>query len=558
MDAVSRAFDAVLEALEAFSPTVEPAPREALSAGRALAYLDVAGLEALYGAEPQLALRLTAAAGNAGGVPASAGIASSKFISLVAARLAARFATHERGLVVPPGEEVLFLAPLPLETLPLSLRTRGALRRLRVRTLGEFAALPANAVRHRYGAEGLAAHILASGIDPAPLRPRRPTPAAGVALTFDWEETELDRLTFALKMLADQLAARLRTLDPNTGSDGSDGDPYDADDTYDDDPTEHFDDTPPKNLAASYVAEAVRVTWRLSGGEERQQLIHLAEPASTAAILFEHLRWHAEGLGHFLARDPDPPTDDDDEDGNLHYESFDPQLTGVTGIALEAVGLGLPAGSQLKLLAPLRGFGDATSSGVDATTRARHARRAIARVQARWGSPAALALALTDRRLPEDSAHSSEPAIGLQLEPLSAAATPGHAAHPTRSTPGAPHGHAASSTYTAAASPLSDGLPMWLLDPPEPVAVLTPRKGGRRVLSRRQPAPCPGQPAPRGPERHRIVRHGGPWKIVESGALAERDPLQRDYYHVETEDGAAFLLFWDRVIDRWFIQGVFG
>jgi len=54
------------------------------------------------------------------------------------------------------------------------------------------------------------------------------------------------------------------------------------------------------------------------------------------------------------------------------------------------------------------------------------------------------------------------------------------------------------------------------------------------------------------------VRHGGPWKVVESGALAERDPLQRDYYHVETEDGAAFLLFWDRVIDRWFIQGVFG
>ena len=43
-----------------------------------------------------------------------------------------------------------------------------------------------------------------------------------MALAFEWEETELDRLTFALKTLADQLAARLAALDLERG-DGRDG-----------------------------------------------------------------------------------------------------------------------------------------------------------------------------------------------------------------------------------------------------------------------------------------------------------------------------------------------
>ncbi len=273
LDAIARAFAAVVDALDAFSPVVEPAPREALGEGRAVAYVDVAGLGPLYGPEPHLAARLAAAASaalvsilndslepaavargqgsqpatgpRAGTVPrygdapptpgglepdthhsslithhslARAGVAASKFTAWVAASLAGRFAGEERVMIVPPGEEATFLAPLPLETIPLPLRDRQALHRLGVHTLGQFAKLPANAVQHRYGAAGRHAHRLAQGVDDEPLRPRPPQPAARVEIAFDWEETELDRLTFALKMLADQLAARLAALDETAGS----------------------------------------------------------------------------------------------------------------------------------------------------------------------------------------------------------------------------------------------------------------------------------------------------------------------------------------------------
>ena len=228
--AIATAFDPVLDALDAFSPAVEPAPPADLGAGRATAFLDVAGLGPLYGPEERLGAALAGAAARAGGGRAAVGIASSKFTAWVAATLAGGAGAGTRGaeeggegvVVVPAAGEAPFLDPLPLEALPLDLSARRALERLGVRTLGAFARLPVNAVAHRYGPAGLHAHRLAQGADGSPLRQRRPRPAAAVALAFEWEETELDRLTFALKTLADQLAARLAALDPER--EGGDGD----------------------------------------------------------------------------------------------------------------------------------------------------------------------------------------------------------------------------------------------------------------------------------------------------------------------------------------------
>src|SRR5438067_5766720 len=63
--AIEKAFATIVDALDAFSPIVEPAPRALLGEGRACAYLDVAGLGPLYGPEPQLATRLAHAAQSA-------------------------------------------------------------------------------------------------------------------------------------------------------------------------------------------------------------------------------------------------------------------------------------------------------------------------------------------------------------------------------------------------------------------------------------------------------------------------------------------------------------
>ena len=101
------------------------------------------------------------------------------------------------------------------------------------------------------------------------------------------------------------------------------------------------------------------------------------------------------------------------------------------------------------------------------------------------------------------------------------------------------------------APPLSGHVPLWLVDPPEPVRVLRPRrKGGRPRLA--QPGTGGGKGAGR-----RILQWGGPWKLVDATALTTGEPLRRDYYQVETEDGHAYLVFWDRVADAWLLQGIF-
>ena len=96
-------------------------------------------------------------------------------------------------------------------------------------------------------------------------------------------------------------------------------------------------------------------------------------------------------------------------------------------------------------------------------------------------------------------------------------------------------------------APLSGQAPLWLVDPPEPVRVLPGRqRGGWLRLWR--------QMASEGPRR--ILRFGGPWKLVDPTALATGEPLRRDYYHVETEAGGAYLVYWECVADAWFVQGI--
>ena len=649
LDAVARAFEVVVEALDAFSPIVEPAPRELLGENRAVAYLDAAGLAPLYGPDAQLATRLATAASSAlesvnpsfggvlptprtnGGVgnPAPAlqppnarrtqhsalstqhssarvGVAASKFVAWVAASLAGQFTADERTMVVPPGEEATFLAPLPLETLSLPLRDRLALQRLGVRTLGEFARLPANAVQHRYGAAGSHAHRLAQGLDDAPLRPRPPRPAARVELTFDWEETELDRLVFALKILSDQLAVRLASLTDGVAA----GEEYEPDEeAWPEDGTSGRAEPAQESGFRKYAAEALRLTWRLEGGEEREILLRLAEPAATSAAFLEHLRWHAEGLDRFLApalsliakkgepflqnEFPSPDTAADRPSALLrplallpcHSERSEesaatasvPELTyqpleqrvAVRGIALEAVGIQVPGGIQLKLLASplqLANAGGAATARLDPVQRAQHARRAIARLQARWegasshGEPSVWQAALTDFRLPERLFHRTQPQLGFQVEDL-ALPPPLHpdgegVVRPSGGrryvpTPSEMERGGERQRRRGEVSPLTIHPPFWLVDPPAPVLLLRPRReGGRPILSL-----ATGKGRSR--RELRIVRRGGPWKLVDPTRLTSSEPLARDYYQVETDDGRAYLIFRDPTADAWFLQGIF-
>ncbi|NDF40428.1 MAG: hypothetical protein EB140_16075 [Proteobacteria bacterium] len=292
-------------------------------------------------------------------------------------------------MVVAPGTESVFLAPLPLTTLPLAFGVRRALGRLGIQTLGQFATLSPNAVMTRYGAATRHAHALVTGQDNEPLRPVAPPLAAQVTTTFEWEETDLDRLTFTLRTLAGQLIARLRTLAYPEGEmrddledSGGESDPAFDPCAPDPLPDEEFanadsgdDETAPlpppqgrrwavastnrrrqalPEVPAPFAVEALRVTWHLAPrrgqeiADDVEALLRLAEPVATERTLADHLRWHVEGLDRLLA-DPVTPTHTLDSSASsgtptsgmeaVTYESTGVRR-GVVGITVEAAGIG--------------------------------------------------------------------------------------------------------------------------------------------------------------------------------------------------------------------------
>jgi protein ImuB len=109
---------------------------------------------------------------------------------------------------VPPGGTLAFLAPRAVTVLGEP-DLADLLIRLGIRTLGEFAAVPAAEAGNRFGARGLLAHRLASGLDPRPLATRRPMADLAVQIEFDPPVEQSERVVFAAKSMASQMHAQL-------------------------------------------------------------------------------------------------------------------------------------------------------------------------------------------------------------------------------------------------------------------------------------------------------------------------------------------------------------
>ena len=81
--------------------------------------------------------------------------------------------------------------------------------RLGLRTLGDVAALPADAVLARFGIDGRRFHDLARGIDAGPPVLVTPPPDLVEQVELDPPVQRVDAVAFAAKGLADRLLARL-------------------------------------------------------------------------------------------------------------------------------------------------------------------------------------------------------------------------------------------------------------------------------------------------------------------------------------------------------------
>ncbi len=110
---------------------------------------------------------------------------------------------------VPPGGAAAALAPLPVAALGLAPDVAARLGALGVESAGALARLPQGTLAHRFGPEGVVAARLARAEDDAPLVPYVPETLPEERLDLEAPAESAEPLLFALKRLADRVAARL-------------------------------------------------------------------------------------------------------------------------------------------------------------------------------------------------------------------------------------------------------------------------------------------------------------------------------------------------------------
>ncbi len=193
------AAEALADVAQGFSPRLRRvAPGEV--------WLDVAGVVPLWGSEQHLACEVLRRCRRVG-LEGCVGVAGNGEVARVAARMAE--GVSEGLVVVPPGQERSFLAPLPLRALDPLPALAAALMRWGLATAGEVAALAREEVALRLGREGVCLHRLAAGEEGEVFVPDPQPEELREGMSLEYPLTSLEPFLFVLHGLLSRLAQRL-------------------------------------------------------------------------------------------------------------------------------------------------------------------------------------------------------------------------------------------------------------------------------------------------------------------------------------------------------------
>lgn len=171
------------------------------------AFLDVTGSIRRLGPPEKIGQMIRARLRSELGLPASVGIAASKFV----AKVASTGAKPDGMLVIRPEQTLAYLHTLPVGALwGVGAKTETVLREMGVTTVAQLAQTPQNTLSRRLGATGVHLHNLAWGLDDREVETEREEKSIGAEETFAidlWDEDELRR---EILHLAHRVGARLR------------------------------------------------------------------------------------------------------------------------------------------------------------------------------------------------------------------------------------------------------------------------------------------------------------------------------------------------------------
>jgi DNA polymerase IV len=191
----------IREVFERYTPLVEPLSLDE-------AFLDVTGSIPLFPSAEAIAREIRHAISTELSLNASIGVATNKFIAKIASDLRKPNAL----VVVPPGTEADFLAPLPISRLwgigPVSaekLTTRG------INTIAELRKLDEHLLTTLLGSVGGRVYQLARGLDERPVVANREAKSISKETTFETDVADREMLEAWLVHLAEEVGVRLRS-----------------------------------------------------------------------------------------------------------------------------------------------------------------------------------------------------------------------------------------------------------------------------------------------------------------------------------------------------------
>jgi hypothetical protein len=203
-----RSPEAAMVIARDFSPRVE-------RHGQGCVVLDISGLGRLLGDADAIGRELDREATIRGGITVAIAPTQAAALLLSLAR---------PGLSVARSDPAGAVAGVPLAVLqqlvelegavtPATAHTFDVLQRWGLKTVGEFAALPAMSLSQRVGQGGIALQRLACGLDARPLVPDPGVPRFVQRMDLEWPIEGLEPLSFVLARLLDPLSSTLERAD---------------------------------------------------------------------------------------------------------------------------------------------------------------------------------------------------------------------------------------------------------------------------------------------------------------------------------------------------------
>ena len=197
----------VMEVFSRFSPLVQPLSLDE-------AFVDLTGTERLFGPSDVVARRIAREVQEATGLTCSVGLGTSRLVAKIASDL-----QKPAGLVVvPPGSEPGFLAPLEVGRIPgVGPQAQARLAEVGIRRIGQLLTADRGSLERAVGRQAEGLLRMALGIDERPVVADRERSSLGAERTFEHDirgEREVER---RLWPLAQEVARGLRARSSRAG-----------------------------------------------------------------------------------------------------------------------------------------------------------------------------------------------------------------------------------------------------------------------------------------------------------------------------------------------------